>query len=161
MRRKSYWANVFRTSYCWWMLLLPPPTYYRIGRDLFRTSPNYWRHRTFDISSYLWSIGITIGRRRMGHVHAGNMYWSRRKEAKESLCDSLTIMLSFESGYAALTHHEWKHCWGCLQRHPTIPRGQIRVDKQRLARLSRNAARFAACKNATCQSSIGYGAWLR
>ncbi len=33
----------------------------------------------------------------MGHVHAGSMYRSRRKEAKESLCDSLTILLSFES----------------------------------------------------------------
>jgi hypothetical protein len=33
----------------------------------------------------------------MGHVHVGNMYRSKHKEAKESLCDSLTILLSFES----------------------------------------------------------------
>jgi hypothetical protein len=41
---------------------------------------------------------ITTRQRRMGHMHEGSMYRSRRKEAKESLCDSLTIMLSFESG---------------------------------------------------------------
>jgi len=34
----------------------------------------------------------------MGHVHVGSMYQSRRKEAKESLCDSFTILFSFESG---------------------------------------------------------------
>jgi len=32
----------------------------------------------------------------MGHVHVKNMYRSKRKEAKESLCDSLTILPSFE-----------------------------------------------------------------
>jgi hypothetical protein len=34
----------------------------------------------------------------MGHVHARSMYQSRRKEAKESLCDFLTILFSFEYG---------------------------------------------------------------
>jgi len=70
----------------------------------------------------------------MGHVHIGSMYRLKRKEAKESLCDSLIVLLSFESGsvmgkiskqyvaqYVTSTHHEWKHCQGCLQRHPTTP----------------------------------------
>jgi hypothetical protein len=34
----------------------------------------------------------------MGHVHARSMYGSRCKEVEESLCDSLTVLLSFESG---------------------------------------------------------------
>ncbi len=33
----------------------------------------------------------------MGHVHVGSMYQLRHKEVKESLCDSLIILLSFES----------------------------------------------------------------
>jgi hypothetical protein len=33
----------------------------------------------------------------MGHVHAGNMYRSRCKEAKESFCDYFNVMFSFES----------------------------------------------------------------
>jgi hypothetical protein len=157
-----------------WTLIPPPLTYYRIRRDLFRTSSDCWQHRAFDISSYLRNIGITIGQHIMGHVHARSMYQSRRKEAKESLCDFLTILFSFEYGsvmgktskwyvarYAALTHYEWRHCRGCLQRHPTIPRDQINVDKQRFARLFENAACFAAYRNATCQSLIGYRAWLR
>ncbi len=125
--------------------------------------PNCWRHKTSNISSCLQSIGITTGWRRMGHVHARSMYRSRRKEAKESLCDSLTILLSFESGsvmgkilrryvarYAASTHHKWRHYRRCLQRYPITARGQISLDEQRLAWLSRNAARFAACKNVAC-----------
>jgi len=40
---------------------------------------------------------MTAGQYRMGHVHAGSMYRSRHKEAKVSFCDSLTILLSFES----------------------------------------------------------------
>jgi hypothetical protein len=141
---------------------------------LFRTSPNCWRHRASDVSSYLRSIRIIPGRRKMGHVHAGNMYRSTHKEAKEFLCDSLTILLSFESKsvmgkilrqyvarYVTSTHHEWRHRWRWLQWHPIIPRGQIKVDEQRLARLFENAARFVALKNAACQSSIGYGTWLR
>jgi hypothetical protein len=34
----------------------------------------------------------------MGHVHAGSVYRPRRKKAKESLCDYLTVLFSFESG---------------------------------------------------------------
>jgi hypothetical protein len=105
----------------------------------------------------------------MGHMDARNMYRSRRKEAKESLCDSLIVLLSFESEsvmgkilkqyvarYTALTHHEWRHYLKCLQRHPTTSRSQINIDEQRLARLFGNAAYFATCRNVTCQSSIGY-----
>jgi hypothetical protein len=96
------------------------------------------------------------------------MYQSKRKEAKESLCDYLIVLLSFESenvmgkisrryvvGYATSTHHEWRHYQKCLQRHPTTPRGQFSIDKQRLARLSENVARFSAYKNVACQSLIG------
>jgi hypothetical protein len=110
----------------------------------------------------------------MGHVHARSMYRSRRKEAKESLCDSLTILLSFKfegvmgkilrwyvAQYVTLTHHEWKHCRGCLQRHPTTPQGQISIDEQKFARLFENVASFATCRNVACQSLIGYGAWLQ
>ncbi len=43
------------------------------------------------------NIGIIVGRHRMGHVHVGSMYQLRHKEVKESLCDSLIILLSFES----------------------------------------------------------------
>jgi hypothetical protein len=166
-RRKSYWANVFCTSYCWWTLLLLPLTYYHTRRDLFRTSPDCWRHRASNISSYLWNIGITTWWHRMGHVHVGNMYRSRRKEAKEFLCDSFNILLSFESKnvmgkilrryvtqYTTSTHHEWRHYRRCLQRHPTTPRGQISVDEQKLAWLSKNAAHFVIWKNVVCQSAI-------
>jgi hypothetical protein len=110
----------------------------------------------------------------MQHVHVRSMYQSRCKKAKESRCDSLTILLSFESWsvmgkiskryvarYVASMHHEWRHCWGCLQRHPITPQGQISVDEQRLARLSRNATRVAAYRNVVCQSSISYKAWLQ
>jgi len=56
----------------------------------------------------------------MGHVHVGSMYRSKRKEAKESLCDSFIVLLSFESEsvmglrqyvarYTTSTHHEWRH----------------------------------------------------
>jgi hypothetical protein len=34
----------------------------------------------------------------MGHLHVGSMYRSRCKEAKESLCDSLIVLISLESG---------------------------------------------------------------
>jgi hypothetical protein len=104
----------------------------------------------------------------MGHVHAGNMYRSRCKEAKESLCDSLIVLLSFESGsvmgkilrryvarYATLTHHKWRQCRGCLQQCPTTLRGQINIDEQKLARLFGNVVRFAACRNVVCEFSIG------
>ncbi len=82
----------------------------------------------------------------MGHMHAGSMYRSRRKKAKESLCDFLTILFSFESRsvmgkilrryvtqYVASTHHKWRHCQGCLQQHPTTLQSQISVDEQRFA----------------------------
>ncbi len=69
-------------------------------------------------------------------------------------------LLRYVAWYVASTHHEWRHYWGCLQQHPTTPWGQISVDKQRLARLFGNVARIVACRNATCQSLIGYGAWL-
>jgi len=55
---------------------------------------------------------------------------------------TLIILLSFESEsvmgkilrrhvapYTTLTHHEWRHYQGCLQRHLTTLRGQISVDK--------------------------------
>ncbi len=78
----------------------------------------------------------------MGHVHAGSMYRSKRKEAKESFCDYLIVLLSFASisvmgkiskryvaRYVASTYHEWRHCRGCLQQHPIILRGQINVNE--------------------------------
>jgi hypothetical protein len=43
------------------------------------------------------ALGLLQDDAEMGHVHVGSMYRSRRKEAKESLCDSLTVLLSFES----------------------------------------------------------------
>jgi hypothetical protein len=147
----------------------PPPTYCHIGRNLFRTSPDCWRHKAFDVSSCLQNTRIIAGWRRMGHVHAGSMYWSRCKEAKESLCDSFIVLLSFESGsvmgkisrwyvarYLASTHHEWRQCRWCLERHPITPRGQISINKQRFAQLFRNVVRFVAYKNVACESSIGY-----
>ncbi len=178
VRRNNCWANVFHTSRYWWMLLPLPPAYCRTRHDLFRTSPDCWWHRAFDVSSYLRSTGITTRQHRMGHMHAGNMYRSRGKEAKESFCDYLTILLSFESEsvmgkilrryvarYTTSTHLKWRHHRGCLQQHPTTPWGQINVDEQRLTRLFGNAACYAACfitcKNVTCQSSIGCEAWLR
>jgi hypothetical protein len=64
----------------------------------------------------------------MGHVHATSMYRSKRKKAKEFICDILIVLLSFESEsvmgkisrryvarYTSLTHHEWRHYRGCLQ----------------------------------------------
>ncbi len=126
-RRKSCWANVFRTSHCWWTLLPPPLTYCHTRCDLFWTSVDYWRQITSNVSSYLQNTGITAGWHRMGHVHAESMYRSKCKEVKKSLCDSLIILFSFESEsimgkilrryvarYAASMHHEWRHCQGCL-----------------------------------------------
>jgi len=173
MRRKSYWVNVFRTSHHWWTLLPSPPTYYRTRCDLFRTSPDYCRHKTSDVSSCLWSIGIITRQHRMGHMHGRNMYQSKRRKVKEYFCDYFIVLLSFESGsvmwkilrwyvawYVASTHHELRHCWGCLQRHPITPQGQISVEEQRLAQLSGNVTRFTTYKDVVCQSLIGCGAWL-
>jgi len=107
----------------------------------------------------------------MGHVHVGSMYRLRCKEVKESLCDFLTIFLSFESKnvkgkisrryvarYVTSTHHKWRHYQGCLKRHPITFRGQINVDEQKLAGFFGNVAHFVAYKNAACQSLIGCGA---
>ncbi len=83
----------------------PPPTYYRTGRNLFWTSPGCWRHKTSNVSRCLQSTRIIVGWRRMGHMHAGSMYQSRLKKAKESL---LWLLLFYSPLNPKVL---WEKCW--------------------------------------------------
>jgi hypothetical protein len=152
------------------MLLPPPPTYCRTELDLFQTSLDYWRHRTSDVLS-LQNIRIITRQCRMEHMHVRSMYQSRCKEAKESLCDSFTILLSFESRsvmgkiskwyvaqFVALTHHEWRHYQDAYNN--SLLEAKLALTNKSLHNFLKMSFALSLAKM-LCQSSIGYKAWLR
>jgi hypothetical protein len=65
----------------------------------------------------------------------------------EVLCERYRNDISHNTWHQCITNGGT--CQGCLQRHPTTPRGQISVDEQRLARLSGNAAHFVTRSQVT------------